>query len=135
MKRLLPLLLLFIFSVTAATARGGKKEAADALPVITLAEKSFDFGQISEDGGSVTHEFVFTNTGTAPLVIVSATASCGCTKPEFPAKPVKPGEKGKIKVTYNPKGRPGKFSKTITVRTNDARNSRIKLRITGDVKD
>lgn len=128
MKRLIPLLIISL--LCAAFARGADK---DALPRIAFAEKTFDFGDIAEDGGSVTHEFTFTNEGTAPLLIVSATASCGCTKPQIPARPVKPGQKSKIVVTFNPKGRPGKFSKTITVRTNDAKNSRVKLRITGTV--
>ena len=49
---------------------------------------------------------------------MDATASCGCTRPEYPTKPIKPGKKGKVKVTYNPAGRPGEFRKTIKVRTN-----------------
>lgn len=102
-------------------------------PAIALESTSHDFGNISEDGGPVSCEFEFTNTGDEPLVIISANASCGCTRPEFPKKPVQPGKKGKIKVTYLPTGRPGEFSKSVRVRTNAPRPKRITLNITGVV--
>ncbi|MDE6402686.1 MAG: DUF1573 domain-containing protein [Muribaculaceae bacterium] len=102
-------------------------------PAITLESTSHDFGNISEDGGPVSCEFEFTNTGDEPLVIISANASCGCTRPEYPKKPVQPGKKGIIKITYLPAGRPGEFSKTVRVRTNAPRPKRINLNITGVV--
>ena len=46
-------------------------------PAIEFAETVHDFGTIAEDGGSVTCEFRFDNTGAAPVRIVDATASCG----------------------------------------------------------
>jgi len=90
------------------------QEAAQA----TFKNRSHDFGIIKEDGGPVSHTFEFTNTGDKPLIIVEATASCGCTRPEYTTKPIKPGKKGKIKVTYSPLGRPGAFRKTVKVKTN-----------------
>ena len=63
---------------------------------------------------------------------MDATASCGCTRPEYPTKPIKPGKKGKVKVTYNPAGRPGEFRKTIKVRTN-GKPKKITLSIDGCV--
>ncbi len=85
---------------------------------ITFKNRTHDFGVIKEDGGPVTHTFEFTNTGDKPLIIVEATASCGCTRPEYTTKPIKPGKKGKIKVTYSPLGRPGAFRKSVKVKTN-----------------
>lgn len=102
-------------------------------PVITFDETSHDFGTIAEEGGNVTHEFTFTNTGDAPLMIVNATASCGCTRPSYPKKPVAPGKSEKIKVTYAPAGRPGEFVKTITVKTNAKKQKSVKLQIKGAV--
>ena len=67
-------------------------------PAITFDETSYDFGTIAEDGGNVSHEFKFTNTGDAPLVIVTVSASCGCTKPEFDPKPIAPGDSSEIKI-------------------------------------
>lgn len=78
-----------------------------------------NFGTFSEDAPTQKCVFTFTNTGTAPLIINQAVASCGCTIPSYTKAPIKPGEKGEIKVTYNGTGAfPGHFKKTITVRTN-----------------
>ena len=82
---------------------------------ISFGEKVYNFGNIREDGGPVSCEFEFVNTGSSNLVVISATAECGCTTPEFPKQPIAPGKKGKIKVTYNPLGRPGGFDKVVTV--------------------
>lgn len=78
-----------------------------------------NFGTFSEDAPTQKCVFTFTNTGTAPLIINQAVASCGCTIPSYTKAPIKPGEKGEIKVTYNGTGAfPGHFKKTIIVRTN-----------------
>ena len=88
------------------------------------AEIKFDtlrhnFGKFSNADPIVKCTFGFTNTGTAPLIINQAFATCGCTVPTWPNKPIKPGERGEIEVTYNGKGKfPGHFQKTVTVRTN-----------------
>ena len=93
---------------------------------------SHDFGTIKEADGPVTCTFEFTNTGDKPLLIIDATASCGCTRPEYPTKPIKPGMKGKIKVTYSPIGRPGAFKKTVKIKTNGKERT-TKLIIEGTV--
>lgn len=108
-------------------------KTAEGKPAISFSETVHDFGVIREDGGPVSHTFVFTNTGDAPLVIINATASCGCTRPEYPRNPVKAGKKDKITVTYNPKGRPGEFSKEVTVRTNVKGKKKVTLKIKGNV--
>lgn len=75
--------------------------------------------------------FNFTNTGTAPLIINQAFASCGCTVPTYTKDPIRPGERGTIDVTYDGDGRfPGRFQKTVTVRTN-AKNEIVRLVIEG----
>lgn len=119
-------LLLSLVLVAAITAMAEDKAE------IKFTEYEHDFGYIAEDGGKVSCDFEFTNTGTSPLIIIDAVASCGCTKPEFPKKPLQPGEKGVIKVTYNPKGRPGPFRKDIRVRSN-AGTKRTTLIICGSV--
>ena len=79
--------------------------------------------------------FNFTNVSTAPLIINQAFASCGCTVPTFTKDPIKPGEKGSIDVKYNGKGLvPGKFSKTITVRSN-AKNRIVRLILEGEMTE
>ena len=99
---------------------------------VKFSETTFDFGYIKENGGPVSHEFTFTNEGPGNLVILDAKAECGCTTPEFPDAPVAEGKKGKIKVTYNPLGRPGGFTKVVTVKTNGS-PSKISLKIRGTV--
>lgn len=123
MKKLISLLLAVVASLSVYAAQ----------PTVEFDTKSHDFGTIKESDGPVTCEFTFTNTGSEPLVIISANASCGCTRPEYPKKPIKPGKSDKIKVTYLPMGRPGEFNKTIKVRTNAQRPKSISLKISGVV--
>ncbi len=86
---------------------------------IKFDKTTHDFGTFPESEPKVTCVFTYTNVGEQPLVINQAIASCGCTVPEYTKTPVKPGEKGEIKVTYNGTGKfPGYFKKSITVRTN-----------------
>jgi hypothetical protein len=87
------------------------------LPKFEFEEESYDFGTINE-GDIVTHVFKFTNTGEAPLVISSATASCGCTVPEWPRDPIAVGEEGEIKVQFNSRKKPGVQNKTVTITAN-----------------
>ena len=124
---------LFLLLTALLITSGNTSAASTPTPGIQFEETSFDFGNIHEEKGAVTHVFEFTNTGDAPLLIISATASCGCTKPRYSPEPVRPGEKSQISVTYMPQGRPGEFSKTIKVRTTDPKNKRISLRISGIV--
>lgn len=77
-----------------------------------------DFGEIKEEDGPAIFEFEFENKGGAPLIISNVKASCGCTTPGWSKVPVLPGEKGFVKVQYNPRNRPGNFRKTLTVTTN-----------------
>ena len=126
--------LLWAFALTAVADDKGtdtnKKVKAKAIAMFT--EKNHDFGYIKEEKGAVSHDFEFENVGDEPLIILSATASCGCTRPEYPTKPIKPGKKGKIKVTFSPIGRPGPFRTEISVKTN-GRNKMVRLHIEGSV--
>jgi hypothetical protein len=99
---------------------------------VLFKEESFDFGKIKESDGPVTHTFTFTNTGSVPLVIQNAQASCGCTTPEWTKQPVMPGAKGFIKATFDPVGRPGTFDKYVTVYSNADRPT-ITLKFNGIV--
>ena len=87
--------------------------------VAKFDQTAYSFGTIPEKGGKVSHTFEFTNEGDANLVIVDASADCGCTVPEFSREPVKPGDEGEITVRFNGKGRPhGSFKKIVRVRSN-----------------
>jgi hypothetical protein len=105
--------------------------ATNAQGVLKFNKETHDFGKLSE-GPLATYSFEVTNTGTAPVVITNAQASCGCTTPEWSKEPIMPGAKSTIKVGYNTSGRPGPFTKTITVISN-AENGTIILTIKGNV--
>lgn len=111
MKKLILVSLLALLSIGFASAQNKAEIKFDKIV--------HNFGTFSEKEPVQKCTFTFTNTGNAPLVINQAIASCGCTVPSYTKKPVAPGEKGTLTVTYNGKGRMyGHFKKTITVRTN-----------------
>jgi lipoprotein len=128
LKRLFgTLCLLFVISI-AVFAQAGKAE-------IKFDKTSHNFGKFSEKQPVQKCTFTFTNTGTAPLVINQAIASCGCTVPAYTKTPILPGKKGEITVTYNGTGKfPGHFKKTITVRSN-ATTEMTRLQIEGDMEE
>jgi len=95
----------------------GSTESAASLPQFEFEEMNHDFGTIAE-GEVVEHTFTFTNTGEAPLVIQSTSASCGCTTPSYSREPVAPGETGEVQVKFNSQNRPGVQNKTITITAN-----------------
>ena len=101
-------------------------------PVITFEKTEHDFGKINEGDGRVSVDFEFKNEGMAPLVLSNVRASCGCTTPSWTKEPVEPGQSGKITVTYNPNGRPGRFQKTVTI-TSNASEPTKKVYIKGEV--
>lgn len=84
---------------------------------VQLIDSVYDFGKVTE-GEKVTYNYRFRNTGNNALIVSSATASCGCTVPEKPEEPVKPGETGSLKVVFNTEGKAGPANKTVTVISN-----------------
>ncbi len=101
-----------------------KPLSKEEAPQMKFEEDVFHFGNL-KDGEIVTHEFVFKNTGKAPLVISNATGSCGCTVPEYPKEPIAPGKKGKIKVSFNSTGKEGAIEKYVTILANTVPNRNI----------
>lgn len=113
-----------------ADAKKAKETGGNAL--ISFNRESHDFGIISEDGGAVSTEFEFINLGNAPLIIYSANADCGCTRPKYPKNPIAPGKKGVIKVSFLPKAYSGSFVKNVKVRSNGSSKVKV-LKISGTV--
>ncbi len=125
MKKVLAILafaFLGTFYVAAQTTNG---------PVMTFDVTTVDYGTI-EKGSEPLRKFKFTNTGNEPLIIKTAKGSCGCTVPTYPKEPIMPGESSAIEVRYDTQ-RVGAFTKTVTLSTNEATESRM-LTIKGDVK-
>ncbi|MEZ4854604.1 DUF1573 domain-containing protein [Flavobacterium sp.] len=106
---------------------------AQAGASIAFEAETINYGEVVKGVDSGVREFVFTNTGDAPLVIKDVKSSCGCTVPEWPKTPIAPGKSDKIVVKYNMN--PGAISKTITVETNAVNkpNGIVPLRIKGNV--
>lgn len=91
--------------------------AAKDTTTVQIIDTAYNFGKVT-DGEKVEYSYRFRNTGTKPLVVVQATASCGCTVPQRPEKPIMPGEIGFIKIVFDSKHRVGNAHKTITVESN-----------------
>lgn len=102
-------------------------------PRMSFEKTTHDFGTITT-GEKVTYGYKFKNTGKSPLIITEATASCGCTVPEFPKKPVNPGEDDIIKVVFDSKGKTGMQHKDITI-TSNAIPAISELQLTGQSKE
>lgn len=92
---------------------------------------SYDFGQITE-GEKVSYDFSFTNVGENPLIITDAQATCGCTVPDYPRKPIAPGEKGKISVVFSSAGKSGMQNKIVSITANTV-PTKTELHLIGDV--
>ena len=125
------LLAVMAFNVNAQGTDG----AATAIQVggaeISFEKEVHDYG-VMEQNGNGQCEFVFTNTGTEPLLITNARGSCGCTVPEWPREPIAPGASSAIKVKYDTK-RIGLINKSVTITSNGETSTKI-IRIKGEVK-
>ena len=101
MKKILLSTLLLIIGLTTYAAVWQSQGEAE----ITFEKTTHNFGSFPESSPKVTCVFKFKNSGDGPLVIHQAIASCGCTVPQYPKEPIKPGESGQITVTYNGAGK------------------------------
>ena len=98
--------------------------------LLQFNQVEYHVDQLFELDGEVAHVYEFTNRGKSPVQIKGVTTSCGCTSPEYTRDFVAPGNKGMIKVVYNPAGQAGAFSQRITV-YHSAGNKPIDLKFSG----
>lgn len=124
------LILAFVLPFT-FYAQPSKPEPKSKSPQLTFDDVTIDYGIIKKDADPI-RKFTFTNTGDAPLLILDAKSSCGCTVPRFPTEGIAPGASSEIEVRYDTK-RVGLIHKTITITSNAG--DPIVLKITGEVKD
>lgn len=87
------------------------------LTTVEWTDTSYNLGKIIY-GEQVEVVYSFKNTGKEALVFSSIQASCGCTVPEKPEKPILPGNTGTIKAIFNSKGRVGSNHKALTAFAN-----------------
>ena len=98
--------------------------------LIKFTETVHDFGKIKQ-GVPVTYDFAFKNISSKAVVIESATASCGCTTPVKPEKPISKGKNDVIKAGFNAAS-PSTFEKTIYVKVAGAAQP-LEIKIKGEV--
>ncbi len=97
-------------------------------PAFTFEDIEYDFGTVNE-GDIVEYTFNFTNSGKSILMIDKATASCGCTVPQWPKEPIPVGGDGEIKVRFDTKNKPNQQIKTITISANtDPALTRLRIK-------
>ena len=129
MKKVLLFASTIILSATlfAQQTTAPQKKADD---VVKFKEVSYDFGKIKQSV-PVTHNFEFTNASEAPVVIESATPSCGCTTPVKPEGAIAKGKTDKIIAGFNAVA-VGPFNKSITIKVAGI-DMPLQLKITGEV--
>jgi hypothetical protein len=103
-----------------------------ASPSIRFEQEVVTFRPMLEED-SVDVSFAFTNRGSGPLVIHDAVTSCGCTTAEYPRQPVRPGEAGTIRTTFQSRGHGGDVDLTLLVKSNDPARPEQVLHIRGQV--
>lgn len=124
MKKLMMICAMVVgFTITASAQTDNKAE-------FKFVEEKHDFGKVPQ-GKPVTTDFVYTNVGEEPLILTEVKPTCGCTIADYTKTPVKKGEKGSIKITYNAAVE-APFNKTIVV-TSNAKTPTKYLVIVGEV--
>jgi hypothetical protein len=110
----------------------------DMQHVKSFAQMIFDSTVITRNynkGGDCSNmQFYYTNTGNIPLIINECHTSSGCIVATYQREPILPNQKGIIKVHYDT-NRVGRYSKSITINSNDIRNAPIVLQVNGEVFD
>ena len=125
-----------ILATAASCGHSGKSEGTGKLSPgdtasISFTEYEHDFGKVTA-GEKVAYIFTYVNRGNIPLVLISASTTCGCTVSKYSTKPLAPGKSGTIEVEFDTSGRNGRQTKTVTVRSNATRPV-VLLRLTGEV--
>ena len=129
MKKLLILVIAFGVYFTAQA----QEEQVKAAAKIEFEETMHMFGEIIQ-GDTVEHTFKFKNVGTAPVKILSARGSCGCTVPKYPREAIAAGGEGEIFVRFRSAGKSGRQNKTVTLITDIADQRQLVLTLRGFVK-
>ena len=126
MKRTVIIAIIALLFAGPTTAQYRRNSTSDLI----FRTYTHQFGQLAY-GEAARFDFVFKNTGKDSLIITNVKAKCGCTPVEWPKKPILPGEKGKIMVSYDT-SICGNFQKSVYVFTTE-NNQGIKLNLSGNV--
>ena len=125
---------LFLLVVTAVPTQAKDKRGNEGAR-LKFEQNSYDFGTISRKGEDRECEFCFVNSGSEPLVILSAQTSCSCLKVDFSRKPIAPGQKGVVKLLVEVrKMEKGVFHRVVQIKSNSATGTEI-LTIKGSCEE
>lgn len=89
-----------------------------------------NFGNIVHKSGPVSCTFTVTNSGNQPAVIYNVVSTCGCTNVQWTKEPIRPGQSGKISVTYSNDEGAYPFDKTLTTYISDSKKP-VLLKVRG----
>ena len=112
------------------SAKSGNEKRAAKVEVV--GKSKFDFGSV-ESGEKVSHRFIIKNVGDAPMNIVEANASCGCTVPHYRKGQIDIQDTSSILVVFDSKNREGAQNKKVSIYTNTVPNETI-FTFTGNVE-
>jgi hypothetical protein len=110
MKNILFTLSLILIGFTTAFAQETTSKS-----IIEFDNTTHDFGTLKEEEEKAEHVFKFKNTTNQPIKLTSVRASCGCTTPKWTTDIIQPNQTGEVSTKYGTTGRPGAFTKSITV--------------------
>ena len=114
MKKAIVALSVLFLSVAVFAQNNTQAVQKKADDYVKFKEVKYDFGKIKQNV-PVTHDFQFVNVSNQPIIIESASPSCGCTTPVFPQAAIEKGKENKVTAGFNA-GAAGPFNKTITVK-------------------
>jgi hypothetical protein len=134
MKRaVLPIVLMILApALTRAQQPAAEAKPAGPKPVIDVAEKVKDFGQVAK-GDKIKAVFTVKNTGTVPLEINQVRPTCGCTVASYD-KVIAPGGTGKVEAEVDTGEFTGPITKAVLVFSNDTATPQLNLVVKADVR-
>lgn len=120
MKKIIYIIAIFLVLLAISACNNNKnKVVPGGKPIITFTDTIHEFEPFDENDGEQSCSFEFKNTGNGVLFITHVFTSCSCTTSESPEKPLYPGDKEKITIKYDGKGKtPGYFRKEVIVTSN-----------------
>lgn len=120
MKKIIYVIATFLVLLAISACNNNKnKVVPGGKPIITFTDTIYEFEPFDEKDAEQSCSFKFENTGDGVLFITHVFTSCSCTKTDSPEKPLYPGDKGKITIKYDGKGKkPGYFRKEVVVTSN-----------------
>lgn len=86
-------------------------------PAIEFETLTHDFRQV-KDGLTNRASFPFRNTGEGTLRIAAVKSNCACAAPRLETWVYAPGERGRIDIVYDPRGRMGRTASQVTILSN-----------------